>query len=370
MNRGVWGGGAPKEQFFYFVFLNYFSFAFHITYVKKTYKEEKISTIVKKIFNNPNYKKKNKIWEQYDHMITRNVISNMGGNASVIKTNSKFQAIAVTTDCNIFYCDNDPYQGALQAVAESYRNLISVGSKPLALTNCLNFGNPEKGEIMGQFVNSIKGINNASKKLNLPIVSGNVSFYNETNNINIPPTPQIGAVGVIDDYRKVISYNSFHINDEIYLIGAHGTHLSSTAYERCFFDHKIIKKDSIPPKVNLISEKNNGNLITKLINKKIISACHDISDGGLLVALLEMCISRKVTINFSKQFKSHTFLFGEDQSRYIITMDRIKLREFEKNIKNTQIQFTKIGRIVEGNIIKFSDNSFINVDELKKQNKL
>ena len=220
-------------------------FTFKKTYVKKTYKEEKISTIVKKILNNPNYKKKNKIWEQYDHMITRNVISNMGGNASVIKTNSKFQAIAVTTDCNIFYCDNDPYEGALQAVAESYRNLISVGSKPLALTNCLNFGNPEKGEIMGQFVNSIKGINNASKKLNLPIVSGNVSFYNETNNINIPPTPQIGAVGVIDDYRKVISYNSFHINDEIYLIGTHGTHLSSTAYERCFFDHKIIKKSSI-----------------------------------------------------------------------------------------------------------------------------
>ena len=345
-------------------------FIFKKTYVKKTYKEEKISTIVEKILNNPNYKKKNKIWEQYDHMITRNVISNMGGNASVIKTNSKFQAIAVTTDCNIFYCDNDPYEGALQAVAESYRNLISVGSKPLALTNCLNFGNPEKGEIMGQFVNSIKGINNASKKLNLPIVSGNVSFYNETNNINIPPTPQIGAVGVIDDYRKVISYNSFHINDEIYLIGTNGTHLSSTAYERCFFDHKITKKDSVPPKVNLTSEKNNGNLITKLINKKIISACHDISDGGLLITLLEMCISRKVTINFNKQFKSHSFLFGEDQSRYIITMDRIKLREFEKNIKNTQIQFTKIGRIVEGNVIKFSDNSFINVDELKKQNKL
>ena len=345
-------------------------FTFKKTYVKKTYKEEKISTIVKKILNNPNYKKKNKIWEQYDHMITRNVISNMGGNASVIKTNSKFQAIAVTTDCNIFYCDNDPYEGALQAVAESYRNLISVGSKPLALTNCLNFGNPEKGEIMGQFVNSIKGINNASKKLNLPIVSGNVSFYNETNNINIPPTPQIGAVGVIDDYRKVISYNSFHINDEIYLIGAHGTHLSSSAYERCFFDHKITKKESVPPKVNLTSEKNNGNLITKLINKKIISACHDISDGGLVIALLEMFISRKVTINFSKQFKSHAFLFGEDQSRYIISVDKIKFKEFEKNIKNTQIQFTKIGRIMEGNVVKFADNSFINIDELKKQNKL
>ena len=201
-------------------------------------------------------------------------------------------------------------------------------------------------------------------------MSGNVSFYNETNNVNIPPTPQIGAVGVIDDYRKVISYNSFHVNDEIYLIGTPGTHLSSTAYERCFFDHKITKKNSVPPKVDLTSEKNNGNLISKLINKKIISACHDISDGGLLITLLEMCISRRVSINFSKQFKSHAFLFGEDQSRYIITMDRSKLKEFEKNIKSKQIQFTKIGRIIEGDIIKFADNSFINIDELKKQNKL
>ena len=303
-------------------------------------------------------------------MITRNVISNMGGNASVIKTNSKFQAIAVTTDCNIFYCDSDPFEGALQAVAESYRNLISVGSKPLALTNCLNFGNPEKNEIMGQFVNSIKGINKASKKLNLPIVSGNVSFYNETNDINIPPTPQIGAVGVIDDYRKVISYNSFNINDEIYLIGGPGKHLSSTAYERCFFDHKIIKKNSVPPKVNLVSEKYNGDFISELINKKIISACHDISDGGLLVTLLEMCISKRVSISFSKQFKSHAFLFGEDQSRYIITIDRFKLKEFEKNIKNAQIQYSKIGRIIVDNVLKFADNSFINIDELKKQNKL
>ncbi len=340
------------------------------TYIKKFYKKEKISYLVKKILSNPNYKSKNKIWEQYDHMITRNVISEMGGNASVIKTDTGYQAVAVTTDCNIHYCDIDPYEGALQSVAESYRNLISVGAKPLALTNCLNFGNPEKNIIMGQFVNSIKGINKASKELNLPIVSGNVSFYNETNNTNIPPTPQIGAVGVIDDYRKVISYNSFELNDNIYLVGQPGTHLSCSAYERCFYDYKDIKKNSIPPKVNLKHEKNNGDFISLLINKKIISACHDISDGGLLLALVEMCLKNKFSISFNKSFKSHSFLFGEDQSRYLVTVNDLNLKNFEKNVKYSKIQFTKIGRIYNSKVIKFADKSFINIDELKKQNKL
>ena len=340
------------------------------TYIKKDYRKEKISYLVKKILKNPNYKAKNKIWEQYDHMITRNVISQMGGNASVIKTNSGYQAIALTTDCNIFYCDTDPYEGALQAVAESYRNLISVGSKPLALTNCLNFGNPEKNIIMGQFVNSIKGINKASKKLRLPIVSGNVSFYNETNDNNIPPTPQIGAVGVINDYRKVISNSSFELDDNIYLIGASGSHLSCSAYERCFYNYKDIKKNSIPPKVDLDQEKHNGEFIHKLINKKIISSCHDISDGGLIISLLEMCLNRQCSINFSKKFKSHSFLFGEDQSRYIVSVNKFKLKEFDKNIKSSKIQNVKIGRIKLGSIIKFADNSFIDIDELKKRNKL
>ena len=339
-------------------------------YVKKNYRKEKISSLVKKILNNHNYKAKNKIWEQFDHMITRNVISQMGGNASVIKTNSGYQAIAATTDCNIFYCDVDPYEGALQAVAESYRNLISVGARPLALTNCLNFGNPEKNIIMGQFVNSIKGINRASKKLKLPIVSGNVSFYNETNDNNIPPTPQIGAVGVIEDYRKVISYNSFELSDNIYLIGTPGSHLSCSAYERCFYDYKDIKRNSIPPKVNLEDEQYNGEFISKLINDKIISACHDISDGGLLVALVEMCLINKCSISFSKKFQSHSFLFGEDQSRYIVSVSDIKLKDFEKKIKTTKIQYTKIGRIMDSKIINFADKSFINIDELEKLNKL
>jgi phosphoribosylformylglycinamidine synthase len=303
-------------------------------------------------------------------MITRNVLTQMGGNASIIKTNSNYQAIAVTTDCNIFYCDNNSYEGALQAVAESYRNLISVGSKPLALTNCLNFGNPENQKIMGQFVDSIKGINVASKKLNMPIVSGNVSFYNETNSTNIPPTPQIGAVGVINDYRKTVSYNSYDLDDVVYLIGKPGNHLSCSAYERCFYKFDDINKTSLAPKVDLNTEIINANFIKKIINKKVITACHDISDGGLLIAILEMCLSKNKSLHFDKSFISHSFLFGEDQSRYIITVSKDKIPQLKEYIEDFKIHSTKIGRITDDNKIIFSDKSFINIDELKKRNKL
>ena len=142
---------------------------------------------MKKIFTDSNLSIREIIWDQYDHMITRNVISKIGENASVIKTNDNYQAVAVTTDCNIFYCDLDPFLGVIQAISESYRNLTAVGAIPLAITNCLNFGNPEKKEIMGQFVQTIRGMQIASKGLSLPIVSGNVSFYNETNEKSIPP---------------------------------------------------------------------------------------------------------------------------------------------------------------------------------------
>ena len=205
-------------------------------------------------------------------MITRNVLSEMGGNASIIKTNHKYQAIATTTDCNIYYCEIDPFLGAIQAISESYRNLISVGAQPLAITNCLNFGNPEKKEIMGQFVQTIRGMQIASKKLSLPIVSGNVSFYNETNNKSIPPTPQIGAVGVIPDYRKVVSLSSFSNQDNLYIIGETKGHLSGSAYERTMFDFNKTKKYSIPPKTNLDDEIKVSRVILSLI-RKIFNNC-------------------------------------------------------------------------------------------------
>ena len=257
----------------------------------KNYPKKTIAEIVKKLFSDSNISNREIIWSQYDHMITRNVLSEMGGNASIIKTNYKYQAIATTTDCNIYYCDTDPYIGIIQAIAESYRNLISVGARPLAITNCLNFGNPEKKEIMGQFVQTIRGMQIASKKLSLPIISGNVSFYNETNNKSIPPTPQIGAVGVINDYRKVVSINSFSNEDLLYVIGETKGHLSASAYERSIFDFDKIKNFSIPPKTNLDDEIKVSKTIQNLIKKGLITACHDISDGGLLISIIRNVFS-------------------------------------------------------------------------------
>ncbi len=340
------------------------------TYVKKSYPKTKISEIVKNILKNPNYADKSHIWQQYDHMISRDVISKIGGNASIIKTNTNYQAIAITTDCNIFYCDSDPYLGAIQAISESFRNLISVGAKPLALTNCLNFGNPEKKEIMGEFVQSIKGMKKASEYLNLPIVSGNVSFYNETNNVNIPPTPQIGAVGVIKDYRKSIALNTQKAGDQLYLIGNTVGHLSCTAYERIFYNFSKIKNSTIPPSIDLEEEIKHAKFIHNLILKGSISACHDISDGGLIVSVVEMCLASNTSIKFNNISKKHAFLFGEDQSRYLITVDNSLEKELTYKLKKNNIAFLKIGSITSYNsLLNFPDKSFIYRNELTKLSK-
>ncbi|MBF95786.1 MAG: Phosphoribosylformylglycinamidine synthase subunit PurL [Alphaproteobacteria bacterium MarineAlpha9_Bin4] len=340
-------------------------------YTNKAYPKKTIADIVKKIFNDSNLSYRELIWEQYDHMITRDVISKMGGNASIIKTNDKYQAIATTTDCNIFYCDTDPYLGVIQAISESFRNLVSVGARPLAITNCLNFGNPEKKEIMGQFVQTIKGMKIASKKLSLPIVSGNVSFYNETNNRSIPPTPQIGAVGVINDYRKTKSLSSFYNNDFLYIIGETKGHLSSSAYERCFFDFSKTKSTSMPPVTDLDLEVKMSKVILYLIKKSLITACHDVSDGGILISVLEMCLAKKIGLNFSNLSSNHKYLFGEDQSRYLVAINKSKIKEVCKILNKNDIKHKKLGIFSNKHpILLFPDKSSIKLNDLSFSRKI
>ena len=341
------------------------------SYKQKIYPKRTIAEIVKKLFAESNLSNREVIWNQYDHMITRNVLSEMGGNASIIKTNHKYQAIATTTDCNIYYCEIDPFLGAIQAISESYRNLISVGAQPLAITNCLNFGNPEKKEIMGQFVQTIRGMQIASKKLSLPIVSGNVSFYNETNNKSIPPTPQIGAVGVIADYRKVVSLSSFSNQDNLYLIGETKGHLSGSAYERTMFDFNKTKKYSIPPRTNLDYEIKVSRVILSLIRKSLITACHDVSDGGLLVSILEMCLAKGIGFNFLNLPKNHKTLFGEDQSRYLIAIKETNKAYVDKFLRNNNIYYRKCGNFNNKNqILNFPDKSSIKLDNISLTRKL
>ena len=339
-------------------------------YIKKIYPKKSISEMLKKIFTDVNLDYREIIWNQYDHMISRNVISKIGENASIIKTNDEYQAIATTTDCNIFYCDVDPYLGVIQAIAESFRNLVSVGAKPLAITNCLNFGNPEKKEIMGQFVQTIKGMRIASQRLSLPVISGNVSFYNETNKTSIPPTPQIGAVGIIKDYRNTISLSSFSINDHLYMIGKTSGHLSSSAYERSLLGFHKIKDTSIPPLTDLNLEVKISKIILQLINEKLISACHDISDGGMLVSVLEMCMSKKVGFDFFKINQNHNYLFGEDQSRYLVAIKKINIEKVLKILKKNNITNRRIGIFSNKKpLLLFPDKSSIRLDNILKLRK-
>ena len=340
-------------------------------YIKKEYPKKNIAEVVKKIFLDTNLCNREIIWSQYDHMISRNVISKMGENAAIIKTNDNHQAIATTTDCNIFYCDVDPYQGVIQAISESYRNLVSVGAKPLAITNCLNFGNPERKEIMGQFVQTIKGMKIASQKLALPIISGNVSFYNETNKKSIPPTPQIGAVGIIKDYRKIISLSSFKNNDVLFIIGDTKGHLSSSAYERTFLDFNKIKRSSKVPICDLNLEVKISKIILKLINDRLVTGCHDISDGGIMISVLEMCASKGVSFNFSKIPINHSYLFGEDQSRYLVAIDANKIEDVSKILDYNDIKYKKLGVFTHQNpLLIFPDKSSIKLDYILKSRKL
>ena len=334
---------------------------------KRKYPKITIASVVEKLLKTVDFGSKEFIWQQYDHMITRNVINRMGQNASIIKTNIGYQAIAVTTDCNIYYCESDPYLGAIQAISESYRNISSVGATPLAITNCLNFGNPEEKAIMGQFVSTIKGMREAALKLKLPVVSGNVSFYNETNDVNIPPTPQIGIIGHLKDFRKSTSTNCFSKNDKVYVIGNTKGHLSCSSYERLFYNYEKIKRKSCPPSVNLEQEIKNANSIRLLIAKNLISSCHDVSDGGIVMAIVEMCLYSKEQIELKKSLKNHSFLFGEDQSRYIITSSEKNSLKIEKLLRSKNIEFLEIGRVVEKkSILNFPDKSLISINRIKK----
>ena len=239
----------------------------------------------------------------------------------------------------------------------------------MALTNCLNFGNPEKKEIMGEFVKSIKGLSLASDKLKVPIVSGNVSFYNETNNKSIPPTPQIGAVGVVADYRTIISNKSQKVGDALYLIGSTDGHLSCSNYERCFYSFSNIKHSTIPPQVDLFEEIKNAKCISSLINNKLITACHDLSDGGLMIAIIEMCLAGNTSFKFDNISKNHSFLFGEDQSRYIISAKDVNIKKIKLLLNKKEIHYQRIGRIEPINsLLNFPDKSTISINEIEKIN--
>ena len=276
-----------------------------------------VADALEKLIGSPDLCSKRWVWEQYDHVILGNTVQRPGGDAAVVRVNEGPKALALTSDVTPRYCEADPFEGGKQAVAEAWRNLSAVGARPLALTDNLNFGNPERPEIMGQLVGCIRGIGAASRALDFPIVSGNVSLYNETNGRAILPTPTIGGVGILDDFAKSMTLAFKSEGESILLIGETRGWLGQSVYLRDICG----REEGAPPPVDLAAERRHGEFVRTLIRDGLVTAAHDLSDGGLLVALAEMAMASRigVVLEAPPGAPAHAFWFGEDQARYVVT---------------------------------------------------
>jgi len=261
----------------------------------------------------PNIASKRWIWEQYDRHVMADTVdsSQSGGDAAIVRIHNSNKAVAITTDCTPRYVEADPYEGGKQCVVETWRNLTCVGADPIAITDCLNFGNPERPEIMGQFVGAIEGMNEACHALDYPVVSGNVSLYNETNGQAIPPTPAVGGVGLIPDLHQFATLAGANDGDTLILIGETTGWLGSSIY----LSEVLSREDGAPPPVDLKLEKLNGDYVRQLIRNRRVTAVHDLSDGGLAVAACEMAFSSGlgVTLSAPQNGARHGWLFGGGQ---------------------------------------------------------
>ena len=272
---------------------------------------------LEKLLATPDLCSRRWVWEQYDHVILGNTVQRPGGDAAVVRVNDGPKALALTADVTPRYCEADPFEGGKQAVAEAWRNITAVGGKPLAVTDNLNFGNPEKPEIMGQFVGCVRGIGEACTALDFPVVSGNVSLYNETNGRGILPTPSIGGVGVLADFQKSATIAFKAAGETILLIGDTQGWLGQSLYLRDVCG----REEGAPPPVDLATEKRNGDFVRALIGDGIATAVHDVSDGGLAVSLAEMAMASGIGARLDAvPAPAHAFWFGEDQARYVVTV--------------------------------------------------
>ena len=323
----------------------------------------KIKDVLKKILSNQNICSKEWIWQQYDHTVMGDTIQKPGGDSGVVRVHGTNKAVAASVDSSAVYCWAHPLTGGKQVVAESWRNLISVGAKPIAITNCLNFGSPEKEENMGEFVECVQGIGEASKYLNFPVVSGNVSFYNQTKEVGIKPTPSIGGVGLIKDYKKMISMDLKEVDNLVLIIGKTEGHIDQSLFARTILD----EKNGPPPEVNLFNEKNNGETILNLIDKGYVKSAHDISLGGLLVAISKMCIkgNKGIKINKSKNLINEIeYFFAEDQGRYLIEINKEDLKEVTKILDKNSVHHEELGIITQNDMI-INEKTKLTIDELK-----
>ncbi len=303
------------------------------------------------------------VWEQYDHVIGGNTVQRPGGDAAVVRVEEGPKALALTTDVTPRYCEADPFEGGKQAVAECWRNLTAVGARPLAITDNLNFGNPEKPEIMGQFVGCVRGIAEACKALDFPVVSGNVSLYNETNGKGILPTPSIGGVGLIDNFEQSASIAFKHEGEAILVVGETTGWLGQSMYLR----ELCAREDGAPPPVDLTEERENGEFVRGLILDGTASAVHDVSDGGLLVAIAEMAMAAHIGAVLESSpddVPAHAFWFGEDQARYVVTVPAAKVEAVLARARDASVPVWRLG-VTGGNALTLPSERPLSVADLR-----
>jgi phosphoribosylformylglycinamidine synthase len=291
-----------------------------------TFESKNIAADLVTLMGSPDLASRRWIWEQYDHMVGADTVQRPGGDAAVVRVHGTQKGLAISTDCTPRYCYADPFEGGKQAIAECYRNLSAVGALPLATTDCMNFGNPQRPEIMGQFVGCIEGMAEACAALDFPIVSGNVSLYNETKGEDgtgsaILPTPAIGGVGLLADWEKSATIAFKAEGEEVFLLCHSHSHLGQSVWLREIAG--LDGRNAGPaPFVDLKAEKAAGELVRGLIADGLVTAVHDCSDGGVAVAVAEMALASNigVTVPVAANAPAPTgLLFGEDQGRYIVT---------------------------------------------------
>ncbi|WNO54900.1 phosphoribosylformylglycinamidine synthase subunit PurL [Stakelama saccharophila] len=326
------------------------------------------------LMGSPDIASRRWIWEQYDHMVGADTVQRPGGDAAVVRVHDTQKALAMTTDCTPRYCFADPVEGGRQAVAEAWRNLCAVGAKPLAITNCLNFANPQRPEIMGQFVGCLAGMGEACTALDFPVVSGNVSLYNESKapkedggggGSAILPTPAIGGVGLLRDWGKSCTIGFKNAGDAILVIGDRMGHLGQSLWLREVHG----REEGPPPPVDLNAERRAGDLIRTAIEQDWVTACHDVSDGGLAVTVAEMVLASNIgaMITEAQPFGVAGSFFGEDQGVYVVTVRDEFAADFMEAAEKADVVVDLLGRTIKDRIVfELEDaDAVVTIDELR-----
>jgi phosphoribosylformylglycinamidine synthase subunit PurL len=326
----------------------------------------KIIDVLKKILSNPNVCSKEWIWQQYDHTVMGDTIQKPGGDSGVVRIHGTDKAVAASVDSSAVYCWAHPLTGGKQVVCESFRNLISVGAKPVAITNCLNFGSPENEDSMGEFVECVQGIGEAAEYLKFPVVSGNVSFYNQTKEEGIKPTPSIGGIGLIKDYKKMITMDFKEVDNIVLVIGKTEGHIDQSLFARNILD----EKNGPPPEINLFNEKNNGETLLKLKDSNLIKSAHDVSIGGIITAVSKMCIKGNKGINLKKPkflINEIEYYFSEDQGRYVIEVSKESLKKVIDILNKNAVHYDELGTINKDELF-INEKTKVTIDELRTSN--